>query len=152
MDAKSLGVMSFALAVSPALGAQAAPARAPAVPVAKSYSELLEPIPNASERLKQADLQDRYAPARLIRAQWDEGREHHHHHHHHHHNNYGYVYGAAPYYSPYSDYYPSYYASPYSPYSAQPYGYTTYYGGAYYRGHVRRPRHHHHHHHHHDRD
>ena len=147
MDARRFGVVSFALAVTPALGAQAAHAQEPAVPVANSYSDLLEPIPDATERLKLADLQAAAAPAHLIRAEWGEGRAHHHHHHHHHHNNY---YGA-PYYSPY---YSPYYGSAYSPYYTQPYGYTVYYGGGYYRRDVRRHHHHHHqqrHHHHHYR-
>lgn len=146
MDARRFGVVSFALAVTPALGAQAAHAQEPAVPVANSYSDLLEPIPDATERLKLADLQAASAPAHLIRAEWGEGRAHHHHHHHHHHHN---NYYGAPYYSPY---YSPYYGSAYSPYYTQPYGYTVYYGGGYYRRDVRRHHHHHHHqqrHHHH---
>ena len=64
-----------ALATGPALAAR------PAVPVAASYAELLEPIPNAAERLQIADAEDAAQPARLIEAQW----AYHHHHHHHHH-------------------------------------------------------------------
>ena len=56
MQGKTFGAISFALAVSPALAAQAAPAT-PAIAPAKSYAELLEPIPNATERLKIADLE-----------------------------------------------------------------------------------------------
>jgi hypothetical protein len=97
----SLGVAA-AISALVALPAAAEPAAAPAVPQAQSYSELLEPIPNAVERLRLADAQE--APrARLIEAQyypapadhhhhhhhWRRHRRHyHHHHHHHHHSNY----------------------------------------------------------------
>ena len=67
-----------ALAAAPAI----ATANTPAVPVATSYAELLQPIPNATERLQLADAEDQAAAPRLIPAQW--GRDHHHHHHHHH--------------------------------------------------------------------
>ncbi len=72
-----------ALAVTPAL---AAPVVAPPVPPASSYAELLQPIPNAVERLKAADAQAEAKPAGLIDVQY-----HHHHNNynaHHHHNNY----------------------------------------------------------------
>ena len=72
-----------ALATGPALAATAADSAA--VPVASSYAQLLEPIPNAVERLKIADAEDNAQPARVIKVQWD-GDRHHHHHHHHHHN------------------------------------------------------------------
>jgi len=68
-----------ALAAGPAL-AGATASHEPAVPVAASYAELLTPIPNAVERLRQADAEP--APARVIEAQYNERRHHHHHHHH----------------------------------------------------------------------
>ena len=74
-----------ALATAPALSASPAAAETPATPVAASYAELLEPIPNAVERLKLADAEAAAAPARLIEAQYAP-QPHHHHHHHHHHN------------------------------------------------------------------
>ena len=96
-----LGVAA-AISALVALPAAAAPTPAPVVPQAQSYAELLEPIPNAVERLRLADTQD--APrARLIEAQyypppadhhhhhhhWRRHRRHYHnHHHHHHHSNY----------------------------------------------------------------
>ena len=43
-----------ALAAGPAL---ATPSPTPAVPVATSYAELLQPVPNAVEKLRQADAQ-----------------------------------------------------------------------------------------------
>jgi dienelactone hydrolase len=72
-----LGAAAAALAGGPAL---AAPQVAPesAVPVAASYAELLEPIPNAVERLRASDAEAAARPAQLILAQ----NEHHHHHHH----------------------------------------------------------------------
>jgi dienelactone hydrolase len=70
-----------ALVAGPALAALT-PAEASPVPTAASYAELLQPIPNATERLRLADAQSAAdAPARIIPAQY-----HHHHHHHHHHN------------------------------------------------------------------
>ena len=81
-----------ALTAAPALAAPAISPAEPAVPAASSYSDLLQPIPNAVERLKIADMQEDAAPApRLIQAQY------HHHHHHHHHNrgwytSHGYVF------------------------------------------------------------
>ena len=80
-----------ALAAGPTL---AAPAE-PAIPAAASYADLLQPIPNAVERLKIADMQeDQAAPApRLIEAQYNAHHHHHHRrrvrrHHHHHHSSY----------------------------------------------------------------
>ena len=82
MDGKiaTLAAGVAALASGPALAAP----NAPAVPVASSYAELLQPIPNATERLQLADAQEQANAPRLILAQW--GRDRHHHHHHHHHN------------------------------------------------------------------
>jgi hypothetical protein len=69
-----------ALAAVPALAGATPPASEPAVPVAATYAELLNPIPNASERLQRADAQAEARPE-LIEAQYV---AHHHHHHHHH--------------------------------------------------------------------
>ena len=80
--------------------AHAAPAPTQALPPAASYAELLEPIPNASERLRLADAEAASAAPRMILAQYDVHNHHHHyyrrwrryrrhhHHHHHHHNHY----------------------------------------------------------------
>jgi hypothetical protein len=61
-----------ALVAAPAL----ATPTAPAVPPASSYAELLQPIPNATERLQLADAQEQAGAPQLIQAQF-----HHHHHH-----------------------------------------------------------------------
>jgi hypothetical protein len=108
-----------ALAAAPAI----AMANTPVVPVATSYAELLQPIPNATERLQLADAQDQARDAMLIPAQWN-GNNHHHHHHHHNH---------------------------YSRYWYQQHGYY-FYGGRWVLRPVRRYHHHHHnyHHHHHN--
>jgi hypothetical protein len=66
-----------ALAAGPAL---ATPPATAATPVASSYAELLQPIPNAVERLQASDAEMAAAPAQLIPAQY---AVHHHHHHHH---------------------------------------------------------------------
>lgn len=84
-----------ALATGPGLAATAA--SGPATPIASSYAQLLEPIPNAVGRLKIADANERAQPARLIEAQWN-GDMHHHHHHHHHHNR-GWYYRNGYYWS-----------------------------------------------------
>jgi hypothetical protein len=75
---------SAALAAGPALASPPAQPAQP-VPVAASYSELLQPIPNAVERLRLADAQAGARPAVLVEAQY-----HHHHHHHHNHNRWWY--------------------------------------------------------------
>jgi hypothetical protein len=80
-----------ALAAGPAL---AAPETSP-VPVAASYAELLQPIPNAVERLKAADAQPDLRPARLIDVQYN---AHHHHHHHNHHNRRWYIQNGYSWY------------------------------------------------------
>jgi len=101
MDRTTLGVaaaLSAAIAL-PAGGANATAPTQSAVPQAQSFAELLDPVPNASERLRLADAQE--AAPRLILAQyvnpqhhhhhrrWRRRRiHHHHHHHHHHHSNY----------------------------------------------------------------
>ncbi|HEY1560593.1 MAG TPA: hypothetical protein VGF71_06865 [Caulobacteraceae bacterium] len=98
MNRKTVMLMgaAAALATGPAL---AAPVE-PAVPAAATYSDLLQPIPNAVERLKIADMrEDQATPAPgLIEAQYYVHHHHHHHHHrrryrhhhhhHHHHNSY----------------------------------------------------------------
>jgi hypothetical protein len=68
--------------------AQATPAAAPAQPTgAKSYAELLDPIPNALATLRAADAAARAAREQSVRDQAGEvqvaGYRHHHHHHHH---------------------------------------------------------------------
>jgi hypothetical protein len=134
MDRKRFGVISLAIVVAPALAApSAAAAESSGAPAANSYADLLEPIPNATEKLRLADLQEARQPARLIRAGW----EHHHHHHHHHHYSY---WGAPVYYGyeysypTYSYVYPDYGVEYYYDYSA-PYGYGYYYGHRHYRAH-----------------
>jgi len=89
MDSKTAMMVgaAAALAAGPALAAPSA-AEAPARLVAASYADLLQPIPNAVERLKMADA-EAAGSARLIPAQWF-GRSHHHHHHHHHHSSWWY--------------------------------------------------------------
>jgi hypothetical protein len=85
MDSKSalmLGAAAAALAGGPALAAPP-PSQSNAVPVVATYAELLEPIPNAVERLKLADAEAAARPPQLIEVQFD---PHHHHHHHHHHD------------------------------------------------------------------
>lgn len=120
MDKTTIGIVS-AILVAPGAAAAAPTA---ALPRVGSYAELLEPIPNAPELLKQAMLRDGAAPARLVPAQYYYHDHHHHHHHHHHH--------WAPYYNPYAYYGYGYYR-PYTYYYGRPWGY-----------------YHHHHHHHHD--
>ncbi|WP_118184642.1 hypothetical protein [Paraburkholderia phosphatilytica] len=92
-----------------------------------SYSDLLQPIPNAVEALKAhnavLDEQARNALPEMEEVQWNRGREHHHHHHHHHHG----------YYAPRGEYY---YQPPPPPVYYEPRPPAYYY-------------HHHHHHHHH---
>ena len=78
MDGK-IGTLAGLAALVAAPAVASVPADTPAVQVASSYSELLDPIPNAAERLQLADAQEQAEAPRLIAAQF-----HHHHHHHHH--------------------------------------------------------------------
>ena len=80
-----IGAAATALtAASPML---ATPATAQPIPAAVSYADLLEPVPNAMERLTEADDAAR-GNAHLIPAQYqvDGPQRHDHHHHHHHHS------------------------------------------------------------------
>jgi hypothetical protein len=129
MDKTTLGIMGAitSLAAAGAVSATAAPANVEPVSQANSYAELLDPIPNAVERLAMVNSQVDRDGARLIEAQYyPDGQVAHHHHHHH--NNY-----VAPR--------ENYYGRPV-------------YHRHYYRHYHRRPvvvyhqRHHHHHHHH----
>jgi hypothetical protein len=101
MDGKIATVAGLAaLIAAPAVaGATPQAAQEPAVPVAASYAELLNPIPNAPERLRIADAQAYAAQPQLIEAQYVA------HHHHHHRYNYkklewarhhGYVWSGGP--------------------------------------------------------
>ena len=109
MDRTKLGLLgAISSLVALPIGASAAVSGAPAVPPAQSFSDLLQPIPNAVEKLKVSDAQE-LANARgvqLIQARWHHahyyrrwrpyyggyayvpyygGGYYHHHHHHHHH-------------------------------------------------------------------
>ena len=102
MDAKTASLMGAAAALATLpVAAQAAPAEAGPMPVAASYAELLQPIPNAVERLHASYAAEQ--EAQLIDVQYGPppgayAHHHHHHsqqqyapppvvyHHHHHHN------------------------------------------------------------------
>ena len=82
----SLITAAAALAGLPAM-AQAAPTGAAPIPQASSYAELLEPIPNAVERLKAADAEVTSQQGEIVQAQYyppapGPGPGYHHHHHH----------------------------------------------------------------------
>jgi hypothetical protein len=72
------GVAAAAISV----GWVEASAAAEPIPQAMSYADLLEPVPNAMERLAAADATDQVGEPHLIPAQY------YHHHHHHHHQSY----------------------------------------------------------------
>jgi hypothetical protein len=77
-------MLAGAATVALAAGALATiPALADPIPVATSYADLLEPVPNAMERLAVADANP--PAAHLELAQYGGPNYHHHHHHHHHH-------------------------------------------------------------------
>lgn len=118
MDSKTkllLGAAAAAFASGPALAATPADQSRPTL-IAASYSELLEPVPNAVEQLRASNAEAASRPAELIPVQYQDPRQHHHHnhdrawymqngyywngggwvlrpvshHHHHHHNRYWY--------------------------------------------------------------
>ena len=87
-------IAAVALAAAPAVGL-ANSSEAHPLPPASSYSDLLQPIPNAIERLRASDAQMASAEVELIKAQYGPprggpeggpGYQPHHHHHHHHHS------------------------------------------------------------------
>ena len=70
MDKTKLGLFG-AISSLAALPAAAATPSEPAIPPAASYADLLQPIPNATERLKMADLQEaQKAKPRLIKTDY----------------------------------------------------------------------------------
>lgn len=91
--------MTMAAAMSAAVGlpAGAATALERPVPPAATYADLLEPVPNAVERLKASDAEAAARP-QVVQTQY---YYHHHHHHHHHHQQYrrGYWWGGRYYYN-----------------------------------------------------
>jgi hypothetical protein len=105
MDKKKIGLLGAITALTP-LAAGAAPAAPTLTEVMSpaSYAELLQPIPNAAELLKEASVPAPEPEASVQLAQYYGSPyypnynyapprrryyHHHHHHHHHHHNNYG---------------------------------------------------------------
>ena len=131
MDKTTLGIMGAitSLAVAGAVSATATPAAAEPVSQAQSYAELLDPMPNAVERLALVNSQAERDGARLIEVQYAPDGGPVAHHHHHHHNNYNYNYNAAPR----QEYY-------------GPHVYRRHYYRHYHRRHVIVHHHHHHHH------
>jgi len=87
MDTKTATLLAAAAALSSAPALASTVHEAP-IPKASSYADLLQPIPNATERLRAADLDTSNAleQPQLIQAQYYDNRRRHHHHHHHHHN------------------------------------------------------------------
>jgi hypothetical protein len=94
-----VGATAALIAGSAATQAATPATDTPAVSAASNYNQLLEPIPNAVERLKVANAQDRAHRAELEKVQFSlqlgvPPAYHHHHHHHHSHDWYlrhGYV-------------------------------------------------------------
>jgi hypothetical protein len=94
MDKKIVGLIAAIGSVAPMTAAQAAvsPLEVSQVMNARSFSELLEPIPNASAILKVAedtpvlDARDSVMAMDHHHHHHRSRRHHHHHYHHHHHN------------------------------------------------------------------
>jgi hypothetical protein len=95
MDKKIVGLIAAIGSVTPMAAAQAAvsPLEVSQVMNARSFSELLEPIPNALAVLEVADETPALDAVDSVVAMDDHHhhhryrRYHHHHHHHHHHHN-----------------------------------------------------------------
>ncbi len=81
MDKKVLGLATAVAALTPVGAAQALPASNPGTLQARSFAELLAPIPDAVEKLKASDavLTERDADA----AKVEQAQYYYHHHHHH---------------------------------------------------------------------
>ena len=80
MDKNIIGLLGGASALALVGGAASAGPAKPLTP-ARTYAELLDPIPNAAELLKAEDQR----AASLELAQYYYGSPYYHHHHHHHH-------------------------------------------------------------------
>lgn len=84
MNKKRIIGATAAAAVTGLVGAPASAAvDQPVRMQADSFAELLQPIPNATEQLRIADMQAARDAPKLVQVQY---QAHHHHHHHHHHN------------------------------------------------------------------
>ena len=89
MTGKTLSLITAAAIAAGSAAAHASDIVAAPIPLAHSYADLLEPIPNALERLKAADSQAASEEGGLVEAQYSPqgpGPAYHHHHHHHHHS------------------------------------------------------------------
>ncbi|MBR0774882.1 hypothetical protein JQ543_16150 [Bradyrhizobium diazoefficiens] len=95
MEKKIAGLLGAVAALGTVAGANGTPAPAPSdVLTARSYADLLEPIPNALQTLQALDKEAAAKPteANVQVAQFYHHHHHHHHHgyyHHHHHHGYG---------------------------------------------------------------
>jgi hypothetical protein len=86
MDKKIAGLLGAVATLGTVGAAQAAPVPAPSdVLRANSYSDLLEPIPNAAAALQAIDES---TPAQSAQDNVQLAQYYHHHHHHHHHSQY----------------------------------------------------------------
>ena len=83
MEKKIAGVLGAVAALSTLTAAQAAPTE---ILQANSYAELLNPIPDATAKLKMLDGREASQPASQEKTL--QLAYHHHHHHHHHHRAY----------------------------------------------------------------
>ncbi len=81
METKTFGLLGAisSLVALPGMAVGASASFQPGVPRAQSFAELLEPIPNAVERLKIADAQDAAPQPRLVEAQYYVLRRYHRH-------------------------------------------------------------------------
>jgi len=90
MEKKTAGLVGALAGLASMGAAHAAVQPAAQMLQVSAYSDLLKPIPNASEMLKlsNAELMQKAAQARVVQAQYYENgppppQDHHHHHHHH---------------------------------------------------------------------
>lgn len=96
MDKKILGLVGAVTVLGAPQAVQAAPIAHPADALkVESYSDLLDPIPNAAAVLKAVDIAASSATPPIEKVQYHHHHHHHwlrrllhHHHHHHHHMSY----------------------------------------------------------------
>ena len=103
MDKKIAGLLGAAAALTTlgATQANATPAVDQSPTVARSYAELLDPVPNAAAQLKADDAAQANPGLTLAEYVYVYRRHHHHHHHHHHHRRYHrvlppFIFGYSP--------------------------------------------------------
>jgi len=148
---RTTAMLAGAATAALAVGVAVSPAIAEPIPAATSYADLLQPVPNAMERLAASDASQATGRVELAQYYRNDDRGYYHHHHHHHwrrdrawYLNNGYYWSDGRWIlRPVYHHHHHDWRRDRAWYLSNGY---IWYGNQW----VRRPMHHHHHHHHHD--